>query len=157
MFKQGKISKTYWAIVEGTPPEEGLIDMPLGRLDSKRGWWMKVDPLGAASRTRWRVLGRGVDDAGAPLSYLALEPLTGRTHQLRVHCSAMGWPILGDPIYGTGAREGGVGLQLHARKIVIPLYKNKPPIEVEARPPDTMLPWIERCTIAQSIIATATP
>lgn len=157
MFKQGKISKTYWAIVEGTPPEEGLIDMPLGRLDSKRGWWMKVDPLGAASQTRWRVLGRGADETGAPLSYLALEPLTGRTHQLRVHCSAMGWPILGDPIYGTGAREGGVGLQLLARKVVIPLYKNKPPIEVEARPPDTMLPWIERCSIAPPLLTMVTP
>jgi len=145
LFKQGKISKTYWAIVEGAPPEEGLIDLPLGRLDSKRGWWMKVDPLGAPSQTRWRVMGRGVGPEGAPMAFLALEPLTGRTHQLRVHCAAMGWPILGDPIYGTGPRAGGPGLQLHARKIVVPLYKNKPPIEVESDPPDTMRPWLALC------------
>jgi tRNA pseudouridine32 synthase/23S rRNA pseudouridine746 synthase len=145
LFKQGKISKTYWAIVEGAPADEGLIDMPLGRLDSKRGWWMKVDPLGAASQTRWRVLGRGVDSEGKPLAWLALEPLTGRTHQLRVHSAAMGWPILGDPIYGTGSPHAGPGLQLHARKIVIPLYKNKPPIEVEAEPPEAMRDWLAMC------------
>src|ERR1700674_4541292 len=50
LFKQGKIAKTYWAIVEGSPEaEEGLIDLPLGRLDATRGWWMKVDPLGLPS------------------------------------------------------------------------------------------------------------
>ena len=51
LFKQGKIAKTYWAIVDGGPAdEEGLIDLPLGRLDATRGWWMKVDrerPAGA--------------------------------------------------------------------------------------------------------------
>ena len=145
LFKQGKISKTYWAVVEGAPPDQGLIDLPLGRLDSKRGWWMKVDPLGSPSQTRWRVVGRGMDAEGKSLAFLALEPLTGRTHQLRVHCAAMGWPILGDPIYGAGFVEGGPNLQLHARKIIVPLYKNKPPIEVEAEPPEHMRPWLARC------------
>jgi hypothetical protein len=47
LFKQGKIAKIYWAIVEGNPAQdEGLIDLPLGRLDPGRGWWMKADPLG---------------------------------------------------------------------------------------------------------------
>ncbi len=153
LFKQGKIAKTYWAIVEGNPPDEGLIDLPLGRLDSKRGWWMKVDPLGAASQTRWRILGRGHGAEGNPLAWLALEPLTGRTHQLRVHCAAMGWPILGDPIYGTGPREGGPGLQLHARKIIVPLYKNKSPIEVEAEPPAAMRPWLDLCAAPTPALA----
>src|SRR5580700_10956663 len=58
---------------------------------------------------------------GGKLSWLALEPQTGRTHQLRVHCAEMGWPILGDAIYGTAPRNGGPGLQLHAREIVVPL------------------------------------
>ncbi len=145
LFKNGGVSKTYWAVVEGEPPEEGLIDMPLGRLDAKRGWWMKVDPLGQPSQTRWRAMGRGQSPDGAPLAWLALQPLTGRTHQLRVHCSAMGWPILGDPIYGAGAREGGVPMQLHARGIVVPLYKNKAAIAVEAPPPAHVAEWLVRC------------
>ncbi len=60
LFKQGKVGKTYWAVVAGGPEaDEGLIDKPLGRLDATRGWWMKVDPAGQPSQTRWRVLGRG--------------------------------------------------------------------------------------------------
>ena len=128
LFKQGKIAKTYWAVVEGGPEaDEGLIDLPLGRLDATRGWWMKVDPLGQPSQTRWRVLGRAPGRA-----FLALEPLTGRTHQLRVHCAAQGWPIAGDPIYGTGDRLAEAQLLLHARSIAIPLYKNKEPVRVTA-------------------------
>ena len=60
LFKQGKIAKTYWAIVAGAPEgEEGTIDLPLGRLDDKIGWWMKVDPNGQKSLTLWRVKGSG--------------------------------------------------------------------------------------------------
>ena len=136
LFKQGKIHKTYWAVVEGVPAQpEGLIDLPLGRLDAGRGWWMKVDPKGQLSQTRWTLMGQGIDADGKPLAWLALEPLTGRTHQLRVHSAALGWPILGDPIYGTGPRDGGPGLQLHARRIVIPISKNQPPVEVIAPVP----------------------
>jgi len=66
---------------------------------------------------------------------LELKPLTGRTHQLRVHCAAQGFRILGDSIYG---QSGPAGLQLHARRIAIPLYKAKPPIVVEAPVPSHM-------------------
>ena len=104
LFKQGKIGKTYWAIVAGSPEsEEGTIDLPLGRLDDKIGWWMKVDPDGQKSLTLWRVKGRGTW-RGAPIAWLELEPKTGRTHQLRVHCASQGWPIFGDPIYGATRR-----------------------------------------------------
>ncbi len=138
LFKQGKIDKTYWAIVEGGPEQdEGLIDLPLGRLDASRGWWMKVDPGGQAAQTRWRILARGKAHM-----LLALTPLTGRTHQLRVHCAASGWPILGDAIYGDG---GAAPLQLHARSIEIPLYKNKPPVRVEAPIPGHMRVALEAC------------
>ncbi|MFJ5368323.1 RluA family pseudouridine synthase, partial [Bosea sp. CER48] len=107
MFRDGRIGKTYWAIVQGEPAgDEGLIDLPLGRRSPERGWWMKVDPAGLPSQTRYRVLGRGRDETG-PIAWLAMEPLTGRTHQLRVHCQASGWPMLGDEIYGTAPREGG--------------------------------------------------
>ena len=79
------------------------------------------------------------------LCWLALEPLTGRTHQLRVHCAEMGWPILGDAIYGTAPRSGGPGLQLHAREIVVPLYKNRAPIRVSAPVPPHMRELLSVC------------
>ncbi len=104
LFKDGKVGKTYWAVVEGGPAaDEGRIDLPLGKRDDSRGWWMKVDPDGAPSVTTWKVMGRA-DDNGKPITWLALEPLTGRTHQLRVHCAAMNWPIVGDSIYGNSPR-----------------------------------------------------
>ena len=101
LFKSGAIDKTYWAVVEGSPDaDEGEISLPLGRLDATRGWWMKHDPTGQPAMTRWKVMGR----CSESLSWLALEPLTGRTHQIRVHCAEMGWPVLGDAIYGTAPR-----------------------------------------------------
>ena len=140
LFKQGRIAKTYWAAVEGAPSEtEGLIDLPLGRLDATRGWWMKVDPLGAPARTSWRVMGRD----GAR-TWLALSPLTGRTHQLRVHCAAMGWPIVGDPIYGM-AGDGSPPLHLHARSIAVPLSASKEPIRVTAPVPGHMGAILKAC------------
>jgi tRNA pseudouridine32 synthase/23S rRNA pseudouridine746 synthase len=83
------------------------------------------------------------------ITWLALEPLTGRTHQLRVHCAEMGWPILGDTIYGTAPRTGGPGLQLHAREIVVPLYKNRAPIRITAPVPPHMRPYLAHCNWKQ--------
>ena len=196
LFKSGRIAKTYWALVEGGPAEdEGRIDLPLGRKDATRGWWMKHDPQGQPSVTTWKVLGRaqspatrgelafaaglppgspppcgeglgvGVERVGSAdaqlhiessrrsgdetdthnLTWLALEPLTGRTHQLRVHCAAMGWPILGDSVYGGAPRAGGPGLHLHAREIMVPLYKNRAPIQVIAPVPPHMQSALRRC------------
>ncbi|WP_245411992.1 RluA family pseudouridine synthase [Methylocella silvestris] len=145
LFKQGKIGKTYVAIVNERPEaEEGLIDLPLGRRDETRGWWMKVDPAGQPSQTRWRILAEG-----AAHTLLALTPLTGRTHQLRVHCAAMGFPILGDPIYGEG---GAIPLQLHARTIEVPLYKNKEPVRVEAPIPDSFRLALENCGLQSLLV-----
>src|SRR5687767_6124950 len=59
LFKSGAVGKTYWAVVEGGPAEdEGRIDLPLGRRDDRRGWWMKPDPDGQPATTTWKVLGR---------------------------------------------------------------------------------------------------
>jgi tRNA pseudouridine32 synthase/23S rRNA pseudouridine746 synthase len=176
LFKSGAIDKTYWAVVEGTPAtDEGMIELPLGRLDETRGWWMKHDPKGQPAVTKWKVLGSfstppcgeglgvGVarSDAGVaashdlttPLphmgggkfSWLALEPITGRTHQLRVHCAEMGWPITGDAIYGKAPRSGGPVLHLHAREVVVPLYKSREPVRVIAPVPPHMRAALEQC------------
>jgi len=141
LFKNGRIEKTYWAVVEGAPyAAEGRIELALSRLDAERGWWMGVDPLGLPAVTDWRVLGRG-----AGLALLELKPRTGRTHQLRVHCQAMGWPILGDPVYGNGKRDGAPALHLHARAIVVPMQDSKPPIAAQAPTPAHMAQAIADC------------
>ena len=143
LFRNGAVGKTYWAVVEGTPEaDEGRIDLPLGRLDDKIGWWMKHDPEGQPSATNWKVLGRS---SLAALTWLALEPLTGRTHQIRVHCAEMGWPVLGDAIYGNAPRTGGPVLHLHARDVTVPLYKNREPIRVTAAPPEHMRERLAAC------------
>jgi tRNA pseudouridine32 synthase / 23S rRNA pseudouridine746 synthase len=141
LFKQGKIGKTYWAVVEGSPPaDEGRISIPLGKLDVQRGWWMKADPHGQPAETTWKVMGRVPG-----LAWLALEPLTGRTHQLRVHCAEMGFPILGDNIYGRAPRMDGPPLHLHSREIVVPISRNKPPVKVIAPVPDHMREKLRAC------------
>ena len=141
LFRDGKVGKTYWAVVEGGPQADtGRIDMPLGRLDDTRGWWMKHDPAGLPSQTVWTVMGRANG-----LTWLALEPLTGRTHQLRVHCMESGFPILGDNIYGSAPRAGGPGLHLLAREIVVPLTRNKPPVKATASVPGHMKVRLATC------------
>jgi tRNA pseudouridine32 synthase/23S rRNA pseudouridine746 synthase len=141
LFKNGKVGKTYWAIVEGGPgDDEGRIDIALGKLDESRGWWMKPDPNGLPASTTWKVMGRS-----GGITWLALEPLTGRTHQLRVHCAEMGWPIVGDNIYGRAPRSGGPVLHLHSREVVVPLYKNKDAVKVVAPVPDHMRERLSAC------------
>lgn len=143
LFKAGRISKTYWAVVEGAPEgDAGEIDLALGRLDATRGWWMQPDPMGLPSRTGWRVLGRAPE---AGLSFIEFTPHTGRTHQIRVHAQAMGWPILGDPIYGHGRREGAPPLHLHARAIAIPMQDSKEPVRAQAPAPAHMLEAMAAC------------
>jgi tRNA pseudouridine32 synthase / 23S rRNA pseudouridine746 synthase len=156
LFKHGKISKTYWAVVEGGPVEDqGTIDMPLGRLNAERGWWQKPDADGQPATTNWKVLGRrrsspppcgeGSGVGVNQLAWLALEPVTGRTHQLRVHCAAMGWPIVGDNIYGNGPRFGEPSLHLHSREIGIPISKNKEPVRVVAPAPAHLQERLRAC------------
>lgn len=96
LLNTGKLEKTYHALCYGSPAEEkGIIDAPIARrpLPSLLRY---VNPEGKPSRTEFAVLERF--DFGCKL---ALKPITGRTHQLRVHCAYRGFPILGDPQYGT--------------------------------------------------------
>jgi tRNA pseudouridine32 synthase / 23S rRNA pseudouridine746 synthase len=145
LFRRNEVDKVYWAVVEGGPDaEEGKIDLALAPKSPDRGWWMKVDPGGQPSLTRWRVLGRSEG-----LSLLELRPVTGRTHQLRVHCAASGFPILGDPIYGAAPRFHGPGLHLHARGVTVPLYPKKSPTQVEAPVPEHMRGRVEACGVTR--------
>jgi tRNA pseudouridine32 synthase / 23S rRNA pseudouridine746 synthase len=102
-------------------------------------------PQPSPARGEGADLPSGTTEAQPHLTFLALEPLTGRTHQLRVHCAAMGWPIVGDTVYGTAPRSGGPGLHLHAREVVVPLYKNRAPIRVSAPVPLHMHERLSAC------------
>lgn len=107
-----QVQKTYHALVYGSPEEEsGAIDAPIARrpLPSLLRF---ISPEGKPSLTEYQVLRRF-----SGYAKLALRPITGRTHQLRLHCAYMGWPILGDPQYGTAesiAFSAGFGMTSQA-------------------------------------------
>ncbi len=138
LFADGRVEKVYWAVVAGVPKEpEGRIEAALGKqARGTVGWRMVVDPLGQQAVTDYRMLG-----AAGGRAWLELRPRTGRTHQIRVHCALLGYPVVGDPAYGglLSQRLGGEPLQLHARSIVLPLYPTRPPIAVTAPVPPHML------------------
>ena len=100
LLQASSVKKTYHALVFGGPDAEaGEIDAPIARRELP-SLLRYVDSSGKPSLTRYRVLDR-MDGCAK----LALEPVTGRTHQLRVHCAHMGFPILGDPQYGSPASQ----------------------------------------------------
>ncbi|MBX3710609.1 MAG: RluA family pseudouridine synthase [Lysobacter sp.] len=111
-FEQRQVAKGYEALVEGVLSiDDGEIDLPLIR-DWPNRPRQKVDHvIGKPSLTRWRVLAR---DAVASRTRLALEPVTGRSHQLRVHLASIGHPIVGDDFYGAAPAER---VCLHAARL----------------------------------------
>jgi len=145
-FADGSVAKTYMAVVRGVPKEtRGRIELKLSKRSPQRGWWMQVDPRGQEAVTEWELL-----SAGEGFAVLALSPITGRTHQLRVHLDAIGHPILGDSIYGGASRlPGGPILHLHARRLVVPTQRSRgrPGEPVETRAP---LPLHIRATLERA-------
>ncbi len=136
-FSGRSAKKVYWALVVGVPDvDDGTIDAPLAKQPGSGGEKMHVDTeAGQAARTRYRVL----DRAGNRAAWVELEPLTGRTHQLRVHMAAIGHPIVGDGKYGgpeaflTGAISRK--MHLHARRLVID-HPGGSKLDVTAELPD---------------------
>ncbi len=132
MFADGRIEKTYRAIIVGTPAQpQGTIDRAILKSGQGSKWKMSLDGAGQPAVTEYRVL-----ESEGGLSVVEFKPKTGRTHQIRLHAAfALGCPIVGDPFYGP--KEGAFSasaqpLMLHAEKLVIPLNYKKPPVEVAA-------------------------
>ena len=127
-FEARAVDKRYVAVVAGRPDDDqrdahGWCDITLAlAADWPRRPLQRVDgEHGRPAHTRWRVLARDVRRPNTPrtcaLSRLALEPLTGRSHQLRVHTAAMGWPIAGDALYGDA--DSAPRLLLHAAGLAL--------------------------------------
>jgi len=134
LFATGQAKKTYWAVVRGVPHHDsGVIDLPLAKVTVANQWKMAPDADAPPAVTDWRVLGTGKDAA-----WLELHPRTGRTHQIRAHCAAAGFPIIGDPVYGGESAE----MQLLARRIELPL---DPPVAAQAPVPAHMTAALRAC------------
>lgn len=112
-FQERKAHKVYYAVVKGRPKlDEAKIDLPISRNYNQHATFM-VDPNGRESITFYKVLKSNGD-----CSLLELRPVTGRTHQLRVHLQYIGTPILGDRVYGDSNAPAG-RLMLHAKSLEI--------------------------------------
>jgi RluA family pseudouridine synthase len=135
LFAERRVGKVYWAVLSGVLRDDaGIVDAPVRKVSSKAaGWRMEAHKAGDPARTAWRVLGR------APgLTWVEFRPETGRTHQLRVHATTLGAPILGDGLYG-----GGPGrLHLLARELTLPLG---PELTTTAPVPEHMRAAIGAC------------
>jgi 23S rRNA pseudouridine955/2504/2580 synthase len=137
-FSGRSARKIYWALVVGIPDiSEGLIDAPLAKQPGTGGEKMMVDESehGQPAKTRYRVL----DRAGNRAAWVELQPLTGRTHQLRVHMAAIGHPIVGDGKYGgqDAFLTGSISrkMHLHARRLIID-HPDGAPLDVTAQLPE---------------------
>jgi 23S rRNA pseudouridine955/2504/2580 synthase len=120
-FSSRTARKVYWALVVGVPPiNDGMIELPISKQPGTGGEKMHVDQKeGSPARTRYRVIER----AGNAAAWVELQPFTGRTHQLRVHMAAIGFPIVGDGKYGgrDAFLTGTISrkMHLHARRLRI--------------------------------------
>lgn len=126
-FRARETKKIYWALVKGVPKKtEGRISTWLVKEQTPDGDRVRVARHGEPDADHAVSTYRVVEQAGTRLSWLHMEPFTGRTHQLRVHAATLGCPIIGDPKYfeadSNWQMPGGIQnrLHLHARRIVIP-------------------------------------
>ncbi|EKF18409.1 RluA family pseudouridine synthase [Nitratireductor pacificus] len=147
-FRARETKKTYWALVKGVPKQrEGRISTWLVKEQTPDGDRMRVTKHGEPDSDHAVSNYRLIEQAGMTLSWLEMEPYTGRTHQLRVHAAHIGCPIIGDPKYFEADQNwefpGGLQnrLHLHARRIVIP-HPDQGRIDVTAPlPPHMRQSW----------------
>jgi 23S rRNA pseudouridine955/2504/2580 synthase len=150
-FKDKGAGKIYWALVAGVPERRrGRIDMPLAKLPGPKG-----EKVGAAAdvgkdavTVYQMIASKTLKGTRRRIAWLLLMPLTGRTHQLRAHCAALGMPILGDGKYGgkrafpafggNGGDAIGKRLMLHAREIAVPHPDDETTLRVTAPLPADM-------------------
>lgn len=141
LFAAGYVRKTYWAVTEGEPEsDEGTIDLPLLKLVIPGSWNIVTHPDGQEAITDFKVLGRD----GNGRAWLELSPRTGRTHQLRVHCAAIGCPMLGEPYYGPERIPPG-NLHLLARTVAFRMAPGEPDVSAVAPPPPHMEDALRAC------------
>jgi len=116
-FQRHEVEKNYWALVAGSPrPREGTIDLKIAQRMVRigKGEQERVVPAEGEDAKKALTDFQTLDEAGHGVSFLAMRPVTGRKHQIRVHCAAIGAPIVGDRKYGgENALIEGVAPQLH--------------------------------------------
>ena len=131
-FAARQVDKTYVALIDAPlEPEEGLIDLPVGKDPERRPRYRVDHDRGRPSQTRYRIA-----EVKAAATRVILEPITGRSHQLRVHLLAQGRPIQGDTLYHPeGDRHDR--LMLHAMRLAFPdpEHPSKPPVDYELPAP----------------------
>ena len=144
-FERGEVAKRYLAVVVGRPPEDrGELHLPLAA-DPQRPPRQRIDLLlGKRAATRWEFVTATPDDADL-LSLVALTPLTGRSHQIRVHLAWLGCPIVGDRLYGAAGRTNAgspaePSLGLHAAALALPHPSTGERLAFTAPPPHQP-PW----------------
>lgn len=138
-FEQRRVAKWYLARVQGVLTASSdwqTIDLPI-LLDWPHRPRHIIDVTGRPSQTLWRCL---KVDATSNSSLLVLRPLTGRTHQLRVHLQAIGHPIWGDALYAPDVQALSDRLQLHAWRLTLDHPAQPTSLQLEAQPPDTLDP-----------------
>ncbi|MBI2234233.1 MAG: RluA family pseudouridine synthase [Micavibrio aeruginosavorus] len=147
-FENKNIRKYYWALVAPAPEEnEGSIVAPLAKgADSFKDMMVVDEENGKFARTEFKVIERAAKKA----AFLALWPRTGRTHQLRVHCQAAGFPIIGDEKYGNDDAAADMvqalglapRLHLHAARLILPHPGGKGVLDLRAPlPPELRKSW----------------
>jgi len=104
LFKERALQKTYYAVVQGHPPKEGVIDLPIGRHPNRKICMKAFEQPPAGYKVRYATTEYAVEAYYPHASLVRVHPLTGRTHQIRVHLAAIGHPIIGDALYGESSK-----------------------------------------------------
>jgi 23S rRNA pseudouridine1911/1915/1917 synthase len=137
-WERGRVERRYLAVVEGEPDDDTtLLDRPIGR-DRDHDWRFRVTDGGREARTEVRVVRRL--DSG--LTVVECRLLTGRTHQVRVHLSDWGHPVVGDRLYGSRRSELASRPLLHAVSLALPHPKDGAEVRIEAPLPDDLRAFV---------------